>query len=1371
MKSASEGMKDVGSLVALTSMMIAAVIVLAPMIVVAPPTAGDLDVRVYDIAPATHTFPGDSNVTMLWIEMMATGGAVRVTSLDFSLGGSFSAGEVSSVALWDDSQGISGPDKLQGVFECELTRITNPTGSFALPTAGSLNNCNTPFGNYIIPQFQTRYILVFVSVSPGAAEGSTISIDLVIMTTDAASINGDSGSSSTVEVLHIFFSDDMESGQGGWTTEGWDKGHMHEPDGLWHQSSGEENCKNNMLNQPFYQSPTTGWWYGHRYEDPFDLGTYVCSYYTHQPGDYLASTRNMGNLTTPTIDARTGSSLAISFRHMLAGEPDTGLYKIDNGHMWLFDGTMWFKITPPRPEYAFGIDNTDNSWWKEKVNLSDYAGKQVQIELRFDTVDTMNNVWLGWFVDDLVVYGKLLAHDIHVNNNDALPVVAPPGNPLTVSAQYNNIGSSDETNIGTKLTVDNSTVDTGTIASLLSGTYVIHSLTWGATTLGSHWICMVADPVTGETELWNNKDCVAVTVGDIPAHYIYVVRSQGTSTQAAKNTWDYLNANWQSFGGDQVIIDYSSLDMSGLDYATISGQSPKPDTLVISSSGGYINGVAPPGGQFTDVETAAIEKYTLEGHGLILTGTVFNALIPNNNDLTGLVGIADQAYARYEPISTMDIESSCTDPLVQGVSDPFSLPFNSTMTPSDNSWTTGDISTGVYCARSPGQQAAIVINKGVYMISFAAERTPNNDVYRLLYNAMVNAQYQVFDHDVKTENIVAPNYARVGYPVNVSATVKNIGKNNENVDVKLLVNTVPQDSTQIFLTATGGSQRVTLSYTPSVQNDDNVCIRADIIGFTDQDLSNNEVCKIVKSMNNPPVQVFVLDSWGTDSGALAPWSNLNAQWSLYGTTPVFIDWTTFNKENIQYQELVDMNADVLLISNSYSGHPDENPVSDGHSFSASETAAISSYVNDGHGLIVTGGSFDTNKLPTHVVQLGPLMGIDSAFQYMTTYRVNDMQVQNPAGNHPLFYNINPNYNTRNGTSLTPGFIMTGAEPWAPGHLAGGTYEALESPAGPYGAVIAHEPGTYNTVYITNFVERMANTNDKQLLYNAMVWARSSVRAPSNLWVQLWNSDKDLRLTWTENPSTGLVGYNIYRANTVDTFTLGLPLVTVPAGTTEYIDLDLGILPGGVVEPNNYYYIVRAYDSNGNEEMNMNMAGKFIITLYPKTNEISLPFVQQTTTTSVVFSQLTGKFDKIEAFDAQMGVWKTWTPTGGTLTDVDHTMGLRVTMKPGAGTVDFISVGQVSAMTDISLYQELASEYWNFVGFPRHLNTPLPDALDNYGMAGRYDLVLWYDPLDKKQHWKWFNPNDPGGSPLTELRPGMGIWVHTTLPGIWSLPGS
>ncbi|TET91803.1 MAG: hypothetical protein E3J35_01070 [Methanomassiliicoccales archaeon] len=1355
MKSTSRRLKHVGAISIVTAMIFAGVFAMGPMFVKAPPLQGTLDVTFYDLAPNTGTFPGDVNVTMLSLEMTASGGDVRVTSIEFRLGGTISAVEITSVAFWDDALINALPE----YFECELAKSTVLAATFTVPQTGSLNECNGP-GSYIVDQFQTRSILVLLSVDGATDDFDTVSLEVTAINSPDT-VNGGTETTKEIEVLHIFFGDDMESGMGSWQREGWDKGHMHEPDGLWHLSQGEENCKNNNDNLAFFHSYNTAWWYGHRYEDPWDPG-YICSYYTWMPGQYLTSTRNMGNLTTPEIDATTGSGLSVSFWHMLMGEPDTPLYELDNGYLWLYDVDLdrWHKINDDP------YDTTDTNWWKVTLNLSAYAGKRVKLELRFDTGDEGRNLWLGWFVDDLVVYGKSVAHDIAVPWSDAPPVDSPSGSTLYVNATYSNIGTSDETNVGIRMTVDNGTVDTGTIASLPSGTSEKRMLTWSPTVLGDHWVCMEADPVAGETILWNNKLCSVVSIIDTAVHYVYVLRSQGTTLQGAKDTWDHLNANWGTYGTDQVLIDYTSLNIPGIKYNDIALQSPKPDVLVISSPGGWIDGVAPPGGEYTDTETAAIIKYTLEAHGIILTGTVFNELIPNNNDLAMLVGIKDQAYIRDFPIPSMDIESAFAGhPLFTDVSDPFPLGYNITMSTPAKSWQSGDLTTGEYGARFPGNQSAsIVINKGVYMLSWGAERTPNTDTYQLLYNAMITSLYQVLDHDVKAEDIVAPNYVRVGYPVNVSATIANIGKNDESVDAKLLVNTIQQDVQNIFLTKTGGTQRVTLTYTPASERDDNVCVRADIVGPLDEDLSNNEVCTVVKARNNPPVQVFILDSWGTDFGALAPWDLINNNWNLFGTTPVYIDYDRFNKENIQYQELVDMYADVIVISNSYTGGV-ENPISRGYYFSLPELNAIKNYVNDGHGLIVTGGSFDTNYLPNHLLQLGPLMGMSDTSQLMVTFGVTDMVVQSPGQNHPLFYNIDTPYNTRNGTSLTPGFFMTGPEPWDVGHLSGAEYKALENSATPYGAVIANEPGNYNTVYITNFVERMANTNDRQLLYNAMIWARSSIIAPSDLWIELWNGGNDLRLTWTESPSATLVGYNIYRANTVDTFTFGVPYDTVLAGTSDYVD------PGtGIPNPDNFYYIVRAYDSNGNEEMNMNIVGKYILTLYAKMNEISIPFELQDTTTANVFGQLTGEYKYIEAYDAQTGTWKRWDEFGGFLTDVDHTMGLRVNMKPSAGVRDFVTVGRVPGMTDITMYHDIASSYWNFVGFPRHLTTPLPDALDNYGMMGKYDLVYWYDPLDKRAHWKWFDPNDPGGSPLTELRTGMGIWVHTTQPGIWSLPG-
>ncbi|UCD92321.1 MAG: hypothetical protein JSV43_08930, partial [Methanobacteriota archaeon] len=465
MKSASKRLKHVGAITVATAMIFAGVFALGPLFVKAPPLQ-QLDVVFTDKAPNTGTFPGDVNVTMLSLDFTATGGDVQVTSIDFTLTGS--TGDIASVALWDDATDDGQPQW----YECQLGMSTVMTSSFTIPGAGTLKECSGP-GDYFVSQFSPRSILVFLTVDVGATEFNTISLEVTAINSPEP-VTGGTGTTKTIEILHKFFEDDMESGPGSWKTEGWDKGHMHEPDGLWHLSSGEEDCINNNNDQAFFHSYNTGWWYGHRYPDPFGGPTdYVCIYYTWMPGQYLTSTRNMGNLTTPQIDATTGSSLSVSFWHLLIGESDTPLYKIDNGDLWLhdIDLDMWHKINP------LPWDSTTGSWWKVTLNLSAYAGKHVELELRFDTVDTMNNVFLGWFVDDLTVYGKTEAHDIAVPTHDAPPADSPSGSTLFVNGTFSNIGTSDETGIGTRLTVDNATVDTDTIASLLSGTsqVVLHT--------------------------------------------------------------------------------------------------------------------------------------------------------------------------------------------------------------------------------------------------------------------------------------------------------------------------------------------------------------------------------------------------------------------------------------------------------------------------------------------------------------------------------------------------------------------------------------------------------------------------------------------------------------------------------------------------------------------------------------------------------------------------------------------------------------------------------------------------------------------------------------------------------------------------------
>lgn len=356
----------------------------------APPTSGTLTITFHDLTPDTNTFPGDVNVSMISLEMTASGGPVQLFSIEFTLLGTIRPSEISSVGLWDDTS----KDRRQERFECELDRNLVIGTTFTIPPVGLLSECLVP-NDYSINDTETRHILVLLSVNSSAVPGRTIGLRVDMISTDGVLVGG-TGATRTIEVLQTFFSDDMESGQGSWQKEGWDKGHMHEPEGLWHLSQNEEDCTNNNNDQAFFHSYNTGWWYGHRYEDPSSPGNYTCSYYTHMPGQYLQSTRNMGNLTTPEVNATAGESLFVTFWHRIKTEQQPAA---DEARLWLYDGT-WHRITPNQ------YYTTEDSWWKMTINLSAYAGQNIRLEFRFDTIDRQNNIFLGWLVDDVTVYGK-----------------------------------------------------------------------------------------------------------------------------------------------------------------------------------------------------------------------------------------------------------------------------------------------------------------------------------------------------------------------------------------------------------------------------------------------------------------------------------------------------------------------------------------------------------------------------------------------------------------------------------------------------------------------------------------------------------------------------------------------------------------------------------------------------------------------------------------------------------------------------------------------------------------------------------------------------------------------------------------------------
>lgn len=1315
-------------------MVVSAVFVLSPAIVRAP--AGTLSVTWESMSPETNTFQGDLNLTLLWLAFEAQGADITLENIGVDVYGLPGDG-INRTFAWDNRNG----DYNRSYEECIIGE--DSTAPYLLPPVGQMLECTGPnIGSpVVIEQDKTRHFMIIVDLNFDPAETHTdkdlrACVEPGSIVSTATSVIGLPACSRTIEINTRFFYDDMEHGQGGWTFEGGDDGGQH-PDGLWHLSQGEEDCINNLDNLDYYISENTSWWYGHRY---LWFGDWVCNYYTYDEVP-TQSSRNWGKLRTPWIDARKGTSMAMTLWHLLSREPYAG---VDTAEIFLHDGTQWHFISD---EWS-----TDGYWWKLMINLSAYAGEQVQLEFRFDTMDEMNNMYMGWFLDDLAVYGEVLAHDIAVTELVMEEYVSLA--PQDIDVRVSNIGSTDEYDIEVNLTQDGSLVDQKMIAALASEDNTTVNFVWTPPAEGTYEVCVETTPVTGETILWNNYQCTMVNVTAQNITKVAILRSYGTQGQGPKNTWDHLNAHWDLYGSEPLMIDYTSLDIYPMTYQDI--QNTGADTLVLSGSGYYFG--EPIGKELDDWETMAIEQYVTEGFGFVTIGTAFNIYVPNNNDLTHLVGIVDQVYER-ETVGGIRVDSSCVNhSIFTNIPTSFAFGLNRSMVPfNDLSWGADDLDGGQICAASLDNKSAIVIHKGAVMMSFGADVAPTPEEYQLLYNALVWSKYEAKDYDVRVSDLAAPRFTRPSLPASITSIVTNLGKQLlPTVQVDLKIDGTPVDMQTLSSMTHGDRVYVNFTWVPSSEGTYEICVFADIVGFADEDPSNNEVCTSVEVTDNPPVQVYVLDSWGTDFPEEAPWDNLNLNWSEHGSIPVYVDYERFNKENIHYEELVNSQADVLLISSSRSGNFTE-PVPNGYLFTASEMDAIARYTEEGHGLIATALTFDSAFLPTHGFALGPLFGLNSSNAYTSIEGINDLYVIDPAENHPLFTDIPINYNTANGTTMTPGY--PGAKIWESKYLEGGEFKAFSTPSR-YGAVIAHEQGNYSSVYITNFVENISNDNDKQLLYNSMIWTRTGVKPPTDLWI--YKSGNTLRLEWVEPVTTKVEGYSIYRATSVNGFDFNNPYGVIPYGTNQWTDpqSDVG------TDLTNYFYVVRSYDQKGNEELNMRKVGKSVTRLYKGTNEISIGFDLRDPSTVTAFESVGGLYKSVEAFDPYTCTWDIWTPTGGTLVQIDRHMGLRVKMKSNG---ILINVGRVT-FTSIDMPAVTACGNWVFSGYPAFETRSLPGVLDDNGMAGKYDLVLWYDPLDKKQRWKWFDPNDPGGSPLKELRPGMGVWIHVILAGAWDVKG-
>lgn len=318
-------------------------------------------------------------------------------------------------------------------------------------------------------------------------------------------------------------------------------------------------------------------------------------------------------------------------------------------------------------------------------------------------------------------------------------------------------------------------------------------------------------------------------------------------------------------------------------------------------------------------------------------------------------------------------------------------------------------------------------------------------------------------HDLAIFGLETPPYVEPGTTATLNVTVFNFGQSDESdVGVQLYANDTLVDTSSIGFLSSLNSSVATLTWSPTVEGSYNVTAYAQPVpGETN--LENNAFSKFIYV--GTPVKAVVLRSAGNVIGeVITSWQTLNTQWQLFGDKMVYVDYTTLNKEGITYEDISGTEADVLIISCAYAWE-----------FTDSEVAAITRYVHEGHGLIITAGTFyyavpGNNKL-------APLVGINDSITWAST-ETDFLKLLNAS--HPLFNNVpSPLILPQVGTAIPNSGL------WDSSVLVGGKYVAI----GHYqeSAIVTYK----GLVYISPWLEAIPPYYQfpLQLFYNAIIWSR------------------------------------------------------------------------------------------------------------------------------------------------------------------------------------------------------------------------------------------------------------------------------------------
>ena len=200
------------------------------------------------------------------------------------------------------------------------------------------------------------------------------------------------------------------------------------------------------------------------------------------------------------------------------------------------------------------------------------------------------------------------------------------------------------------------------------------------------------------------------------------------------------------------------------------------------------------------------------------------------------------------------------------------------------------------------------------------------------------------------------------------------------------------------------------------------------------------------------------------------WTTLAQDSSLYGTTQLRIDGTTFcsTSNQVTYAALVATKAKVLVFSDTAGGEYQLTPA---------EIAAITQYVQAGHNIVATYATFLYSSYDNSA--LAPLFGLASSFSATPAFVTPYYKILRTSA--PLFSAV-PNPYDSNGYASTQ---SPAGGHWNKAALAGAKYGALASGGRAAITMFDDTADHYQAVYISNMPEYSPDTADNQFLYNAL----------------------------------------------------------------------------------------------------------------------------------------------------------------------------------------------------------------------------------------------------------------------------------------------